>query len=460
MQPKYEGEGRICAGVVASRTVDDDGNVVVEGRRLPLYDYSGKVIYGIARFDEAIAAEINRVRNLNQGSGRGSNGGWVTGVRPKGWFWADDDIKHVGGVGPKMRDKLQSVGIVRVLDLCQLDENRMKEIVEVTLKGQRLTLRKLESVVELARKGCKGNTCNLQEVDYRKEPNPYQARYGDDWETEIKKTQAFTKICSVKDLILHMFSETKKFFADTTYHENFFFYHDALTQMTDDKCVAWMKENGIYDHWIKPVLGCNEVVEGRRSSDNKLVQNRRYKSRPVGNSPEMNPLDNSLFRDVKCNLALNVAATWHLEKNDPLKFSMATPKQIVSALERIWDPENGSAVSSKRIVQDVMRIPNSLVKIAEYGGKVVPGLADRNGHRAVVIEKSEQREVFKHDKSLCELGIHVSIRELVREQFEKEKEKFFGELNSSMELTDASVITGGEIFEENDELVTENEIEK
>ena len=74
-----------------------------------------------------------------------------------------------------------------------------------------------------------------------------------------------------------------------------------------------MKEVGVYKRWIKPELGCNDLIQVM-NEDGVLKQSTRYAGRMVGNSPELNPLDNSGFRDARCAIALNVAMTWKLEK--------------------------------------------------------------------------------------------------------------------------------------------------
>jgi len=46
----------------------------------------------------------------------------------------------------------------------------------------------------------------------------------------------------------------------------------------------WMQTNGYLDMWMLPTQGCNLGLP--------------YADRPVGDSPEMMPLDYSLFEDL------------------------------------------------------------------------------------------------------------------------------------------------------------------
>ena len=250
---------------------------------------------------------------------------------------------------------------------------------------------------------------------------------------------------SIKTLICHIDNESRRSFKGTKFEDNYYFYHDALTQMTDLKCVKWMKEEGIYERWIKPELGCNDEVWAMK--DGELKKNTRYKGRPVGNCPELMPLDNSLFRDFRLNLSLNVAATWHLDKKDLKKFSLATPNEITRAMERLWDPENGTSPSGNRIIQDVKRVENSCFKIVENCGKIVPGLADRNGHRASngrsdeVLVGNVPKQEYVSAVTLEKMGLHHSIRDLVKVEYEKEKVNFFSNLEQDSNLTEASIFT-------------------
>ena len=68
------------------------------------------------------------------------------------------------------------------------------------------------------------------------------------------------------------------------------------------------------------------------------------------------PLDNSLFRDLHCSLDEHVAVTSMLQRDDPRRFSKATPRLIKCSLERLWDQDNGVSPRPKRIIQDIERL--------------------------------------------------------------------------------------------------------
>ena len=150
----------------------------------------------------------------------------------------------------------------------------------------------------------------------------------------------------------------------------------------------------------------------------------------VSNLPELNPLDNSCFRDLRTAINLNVAATWHLPKENSLKFSLATPSAITKSFMRIWHPTNGCCPSSRRILQDVRRVLTSLATIVEAEGHIVPGLVNRNGHRAVSANGNRRDRLCRKKETLEEVGIHESIYGVVEEQYKEEKRSFFSELGT------------------------------
>ena len=92
---------------------------------------------------------------------------------------------------------------------------------------------------------------------------------------------------------------------------------------------------------------------------NRLKDRTSYAGRPVGNSPEFMPLDNSLNIDILHSLRfhcvlrrffLDGEVTDKEERN--MSFSLSTPKEIARGLKRIWESKMGTP-SSVRIIQDV-----------------------------------------------------------------------------------------------------------
>ena len=74
--------------------------------------------------------------------------------------------------------------------------------------------------------------------------------------------------------------------------------------------------------------------------------------------------------------------TAHLDDEDVGKFSKKTPNIISRGIKWIWDiaPSQGIP-SSKRVVEDVERALEAMRRVEEEGGKIVPKLVSRSGHR-------------------------------------------------------------------------------
>ena len=125
-----------------------------------------------------------------------------------------------------------------------------------------------------------------------------------------------------------------------------------------------MKKKGIFDHWILSEVGLNE--------------NTLYHSHPPGNSPELNLLDCTLFKDLDDRLNQHILMTHNLPDNDPKKFSLSTPRRLMRSYQRVWDV----CPSSNRIVQDITKcLMINPGEIRRHGGVVAPELGNRVGKR-------------------------------------------------------------------------------
>ena len=110
----------------------------------------------------------------------------------------------------------------------------------------------------------------------------------------MRKSSAFSGIACITEMVKHMVLETQACFKDTEHRDTYHFYHDALKQLTVDETVEWMKKTKIpgenrtmiYDRWVKPEMGLNDAF------------GKRWWACPVGDSPELMPLDNSLNQDI------------------------------------------------------------------------------------------------------------------------------------------------------------------
>ena len=349
---KYEKEVRLCLGVI--KLYDEDSKEDV-GHRLPAYSYTSKNVITFNDRDKYRKIEMQHICQS------GSKIAWVKDMRVEGALYQNDKIRQVKGVGKFYNERLTALGITEVWQLKGLDEEEMKSLKD---KDSRLQLNKLREFKQLAQ------VCLMEDVpakkDHRKSENPYLSMFGiDNWEAECDKKALVGKVC-VSEMIDHMFEETKKCFPDS---EDWWVYHDALSLMTAKSSVEYMKKKNYYEHWVLP----------EQDYVHDLPQCKRFGSRPVGNRPEVMPLDQQLNKDVHDGVDRHVILTQHLDDDDVRKFSMKTPIQGLSAYLRIWDLHP----PSKRIIHDIDETLSSMKIIVENKGIIVEGLATRPGDRFV-----------------------------------------------------------------------------
>ena len=315
---KFPEQGRFSFGVASVLPL---GATEPVGKRIEHIDYTGKNIVTREVYVKHINEECKRVRAL-----KGKCLPWYVNTRPPNQHWMNDSVKLLKGAGGTKGDKLISSGILTVANMKEHDDNQLLTLAS-TLSG--ISVAKLTEWRDTA---AQPGTCPYEIVDYRKSTNPYKERYGDTWEEEISKTVFMKQHMCIRELVQKIHDRSKEAFQGTVHESDWFFYHDALSQLTAKSTVDWMKQEGYYQRWLIPQLGLNDGT--------------RYACRPVGNRPEWMPLDNSLNNDIQSSLSLHCAITAHLDDKDERKFSLATPKTIVSGINRIYGNEHGNVPSS------------------------------------------------------------------------------------------------------------------
>jgi hypothetical protein len=131
----------------------------------------------------------------------------------------------------------------------------------------------------------------------------------------------------------------------------------------------WLVEKGYKERWLLSLKGFNKGTV--------------YENHPISVSPEMMPLDTSLFKDLHAGVCRHAAQTVLLPFGDPKKFSLATAKEVARAYLCLWDhtlsPNEGCPCSS-RIVEDCTKFVSNITVIYDAKGIVVSEVGNRNGH--------------------------------------------------------------------------------
>ena len=297
---------------------------------------------------------------------------FVTGDRPKRGkgvpLFDDDDVDLIPGVGAVLKRKLADVNITTVGELKAAGEDAPVS----------------PAVRSAAAAAAEGAYLSVA-VDHRKADNPYESLHGAAWREHIDKTPAMQKYVSIQTLWTDVMDSTVEGFRGTTHENDFRIYHDALSQLTADATKEWLKtkrhgDRSWFDIWITPLEGLNAGT--------------CFFGRPVGNSPELMPLDCSLLADLSHDLSRHVRMTKALDNIDPKKFSRSTPGRLSRSLRRLlwhswddaaeldFDAATGGSPSARRILQDIAKcMKDHILAIIHAKGAMVDGIGNRAGRR-------------------------------------------------------------------------------
>ena len=124
------------------------------------------------------------------------------------------------------------------------------------------------------------------------------------------------------------------------------------------------------------------------------------------------PWDTNLNSDVKNSVQMHIDLTRKLDDDDERKFLLSTPKRGVKSFLRVLE----GCPSSRRIVQDTIKVLSSLDAIIDAKGTVVQGLGDRSGKRKSLAETKQSGGVRKkrvtHGSAFGGKWVHPDVRDL------------------------------------------------
>ena len=260
--------------------------------------------------------------------------------------------------------------------------------------------------------------------DYRFCKNPYEAKFGTTWEKEFKASKMAMGSCVlVTDLVEHMIEESSKAFKNTKHEDDWVFFHDALSLMRAKSCKIWMEKHGYLKRWILP---SSDLFEGYPDL------NKKYGGHPCGNSPEYNPWDLRLNQTVHKEHDNHVRVTSSLPDGHPKKFSGKDTGAMSWSYRRLLDPELGGITPPEwRILQDINRIPKSMMKVYEAKGirvddnNLVSGRRfEGNGEKSKNTGGARKKtEISAQDLLIISLNLHEDARHHHQESMQLKIEK-------------------------------------
>lgn len=452
---KYEKEARFCFGVA----MKIDANGKEHGCKMPLFDYTQKKIITLAETSKKVDAEVAKVKAMLRNSKQ-----WMSHPREDGVLYMDDPVTMIADVGPTKGKLLNSIGIQTVGCFVGFDDESLERIAKTTPGLSILSLKKFRDNC-----GEVKNENAPHSIYYIEHENPYIAKYGetvDEWGEEVwrkeAKKQALNGCVCITDLLKHIVIHTKELYKDTPHFDTYYFYHDALSQLTADACVAWMQETTIpgenkkiYDRWVKPELGLNDRF------------GKKWRGRPLGNSPELMPLDNSLNQDLHKAVRFHVSLStimFDRGDTDPRIFLLTTPKSTASAYSRIWE----ISPTSERILQDIKKWNVANYAIVKAEGVYVEGLAGGNKgncHTSMswrTETRGGRRVRGEYDPSKFDKKMHPDLRDALDEHGDRIMSSImFASISDEDEVDDDDdfdhIEDDGDHAAEAEEVVDENE---
>jgi len=365
---KYEKECRLGLGVAMVTPRSDDGTPLPSiGKRCFPYDYTSKVMISMDDYKRLMKVEYNRVRSL-----KGSNGYWLESFRdPNILYYQNDPVNKLKGVGKKTAERLECIGMKTVGDLKSL-----KSPTDINELPQKMSVAQLTKFWTEAKQAVDKDA--PVGIDHRLSSNPYESKFGAEWEKHLKASATFSHSAYICDYIDHMMTESEKIMKGTIHENTWMVYHDALALMTSKSTKDWMAEKGYLKRWILPSENLYDHLPSAVAKS--------YKGKPIGNSPEYMPLDTHLNQDIHASHDHHVVLTHDAPDDNIKKFSGSTPKRLTSSYIRLTHPETGVVPISNRIMEDINRVLLSMERVRQARGCLIDENC-RNGRRH---EKNEE----------------------------------------------------------------------
>jgi hypothetical protein len=407
MHVKYENECRFHLGIAVVLMPQPDGSFIAEDRR-SFYSYTGKTVVSIKDWGKYMAAANRRVQALSDMAP------WSVSVRPKDAIYDEDPVTLLVGIGAATEKELLQLGVKTVGHL---------KAFTGKLNSRLNSLRAQAQTVALIGK------CPAK-LDHRQATNPYKSRFPETYLEEIKKDQECLPYLCIQDLVWHMVLESERMMKGSKHENNFRFAHDALSTLTAKETIEWMKTTSykgktLHDYWYLPIdCSAGTVFFGR----------------PVGNSPELSPLDRQGFNYLHRAVDFHCCATSHLDDDHEYSFSISTPSRMIRTYKRIWE----IAPSREQVLHDVREIKVTSAEIYNGRGIMIEfDNAKRVGNRrvggkdVVVVGRAKHGgNRTKGDFSLDKTVVHPLLLEALSEETIRLEQEIFDQDDSDYEDSD------------------------
>ena len=129
-------------------------------------------------------------------------------TRDKNRYHDNDSIAHLPRVGKeKTYNELISHGIRSILDLKRLDSDQLPPVRGIRQMHQNSLTKSLSG------------SHPTETVDHRQAQNPYESKYGDEWEERLKRSCALLPFRPISDLVDFVAEESHRLMERTVHEE-------------------------------------------------------------------------------------------------------------------------------------------------------------------------------------------------------------------------------------------------
>ena len=142
-------------------------------------------------------------------------------------------------------------------------------------------------------------------------------------------------------------------------------------------------------------------------------------------------MDYHLNEDLHTGADEHSIITQHLNDDDPLKFSLRTPKTMPSAYLRIWDLNNGihGYPSAARIEQDINRlVDETYLRIFNLRGISLPEVMYSGRREQIVGRRGGHGGKRVKSNTIEEKWVHPSVAHLDERLGEESKRIWFAKM--------------------------------
>jgi predicted flap endonuclease-1-like 5' DNA nuclease len=164
---------------------DENGREIDEGVRMELFFYTGKTIISLSAFNKKKDQAFSLIKAMTDKTA--ITKGWkgqLKRLKNNTDYFQQDPLRFLPGIAVQLETRLAKEGITCIQDLATLNDTALNTVSS----SARLSTKRLNTFRTRAQQAKEGNFIP-KKYDFRSAENPFQARYGSNWEKNIYRAQ-------------------------------------------------------------------------------------------------------------------------------------------------------------------------------------------------------------------------------------------------------------------------------